>query len=279
MKINQLVDAISNIDEKYIVEAQKEKGVDIKMKKSKKMNMIKYAAIAASVLLICAVVIPNVNGGNNQANITIGTPSATSPNEMRKMFHLNGSRYEFVASGSTITIKNLELGDLLGVLENELTENNYNDDLVTTFAVGGKIFELEGYNSEFRVAVEWDGQLYLAQNVGTIMGEEKTLKEYFEIAELNNRIEDITIMNHFGNEKIKTLSKQERSELLEKMQMAINTTLEYSEYEELAQAQGQGNSYKVLLNLNDSTTIECYVVPEMKLLLFGDQKYRMEMNQ
>ena len=63
------------------------------------------------------------------------------------------------------------------------------------------------------------------------------------------------------------------------MQMAINTTIEYSEYEELAQAQSQGNSYKVLLNQNDSTTIECYIVPEMKLLLFGDQKYRMEMNQ
>lgn len=235
-------------------------------------------ACAAAVLL-CMLAVPQVfTVKEAPAVIQQVAPGADSPNGIRKTMNYGGYRYAFLENGAAYDLDPSLLSQTLGILNDDIQQNpeTYGfADYASTFAVGGTVYQIEGYDPAFRLAVEWEGQYYIAQCVDTLDGSPLELSSYFDTANLRDRTEEIQICDHAGQNILCTFTAEDAEELLSLLNQAVPAELTNEEYQEVARAQRSGGSYQLVFQLKDSTAYTMYVIPALSIVSAGDNRYQM----
>ncbi len=65
---------------------------------------------------------------------------------------------------------------------------------------------MAAYDPAFRLAVEWNGQYYIAECVDTLDGQDLELSAYFETADFADTVELVQICDHAGQNVLRTIS-------------------------------------------------------------------------
>lgn len=214
-----------------------------------------------------------VEMGDSAYDVNEGDISSTSPMGVRKFMELNGLRYEFKNNGEAVVLSANEIGEKLGVLGTEIIfgeDEVIESDFSTTFALNGEVYALNQYSKDFRVVVKLDGQYYIAESVGTILADQMDVFKYLETSELSSKVVKAEIMDHFGREVLKTLSKEEAVRIVEEIKDATVMTLNSDSFEQIAEAQSKGESYLVKFILEDGTETDMYIIPSLNNVSIGD---------
>lgn len=235
------------------------------------------AACAAAILLF-AVALPRFSTPEVSHSTVLQQiePGADSPSGIRKMMNYGGFRYTFLENGATYDLSSSELSQPLGVLEYDMQQDpqTYGSmDCAASFAVGGTVYQLDGYDPAFRLAVEWQGQYYIAQCVDTLDGSTLALDTYFDTADFLNTVETIQICDHGGRNILRTLSGDDAADLISLLSHASPAELSNEEYQAIARAQNNGESYQLVFQLTDSTSYATYVIPTLSVVSAGDNRY------
>lgn len=242
-------------------EEQKNKKV-VNLADRKTAKVRQWVGIAAGLLLIAGIgtvwqtgVIfgPNVNTHQG-----IEGPSA-SPMGIRKIFNYEGYRYAFLNDGESFELKSEQLGEMLG----KVPEG-------ASFAEEGDLYALSDYDADFRMAVQWEDRYYIAQRVAKADESPMDIKVYFENMELEKNLVEVVISDQAEMEVLKTLSKEEAMIVAESFANTEVARLEDAQYEAIANAQGQGESYQVSFVLRDGSKVGHYVIPSMNYVTVGD---------
>ncbi|MWV45685.1 hypothetical protein GRF59_18895 [Paenibacillus sp. HJL G12] len=215
------------------------------------------------------------------------TPSA-SPTGIRKILNYNGYRYAFVSDGAQFKFTGAEPVISLGTLDWDMAsgigqngeKNNAKNvaekDYAATFAVGGKLYEIPGYPSHFRIAVKYEQNYYLAEIVAKVNDSAITAKDYLDMSNLKEDTKDIHILNHVGDDVLKKVTDHASVESIVKgLYDAKMADLSNKEYEAIAEAQSQGKSYQLKFNLKDGTDMAMYIIPDLQVVSMGDAYYRL----
>lgn len=167
---------------------------------------------------------------------------------------------------------------MLGTLEHDIQadpQSNAGKEFSATFALGGTIYELEDYDSDFRIAVEWEGNYYICQNVGLTDNTPMDIREHFEAAGFPDTINEISIYDHAGNEMLADFPSEEIGVLIDTLAQSTPADLSNEEYQQISKAQNEGQSYQLFFSLNDGTVYHLYVVPSLGIAMIGDNRYAL----
>lgn len=236
------------------------------------------AACAAAVLL-CVFTLPNLSTrGNSPVVIQQVAPGADSPNGMRKMMNFDGFRYTFLGNGAAYELEPSRLSQPLGTLAYDIQTDPQvygSAEYAASFAVGGTVYEIDGYDPAFRLAVEWEGQYYIAQCVDTLDDSTLDLDSYFDTAAFQDTVDRIEICDHAGRTVLREVDEADITPLLTLLARATQAELADEEYQEIARAQRSGGSYQLVFRLVDGTSYSLYVIPDLSIVSAGDNRYRM----
>ncbi|MBH5318431.1 hypothetical protein I6N90_11485 [Paenibacillus sp. GSMTC-2017] len=205
--------------------------------------------------------------------------------EPQKFMNYNGFRYTFLNEGAPYDQSSLRLNkdERLGVLSAEIQqdigssgEDGYDDrDFATTYLVGGELYPLQSYDPSFRLAVAYRGQYYIAQLAGKADNSIIPAEDYLDFADMDKLAERVDIMNISGSDFLHSLEIKKDIRhwiaMLRGSEEAVHVTKE--DYEQLVNTDPEGKSYLVRFHLKDSTLIDMYIIPELKLASFGDGRY------
>lgn len=287
MNNKELFKIIGGVDGRLIEEA------DNPVRRRNTRPYVRWGAIAAGIVLVLGLSInmfPDKPQSATTPQITKQAPAA-SPNGIRKFLNYNGYRYAFVDDGAPFKFSGDEPSKSLGALEFDLKRDieknepaiNAAKDYATTFAFGGKLYEIPSYPSHFRIAVQYEHQFYLAEIVAKVDDTAITAAEYLEISNLKVQVQDFHILNHMGNDVLKKVTTRTSvNAVIDGLYDATNAHLTNKEYEAIADAQSKGKSYLLKFNLKDGTHMNMYMIPELNIVSMGDSYYRlpgMFMNQ
>ncbi|MFD0960738.1 hypothetical protein [Paenibacillus chungangensis] len=255
------------------------------------------AACCAMLALVLAIpllfkqesVIPQLVPANAQPVVGISVLGVHTRGMDRmgpqKYMNYNGHRYTFLQQGVAYDLSGFmrESKEELGTLQFDVLEDlgsggkkGYaNKDYAATYLVGGTLYRLPGYDTGFRLAVELDGQYYIAQLAGRTDEGIIPANEYIALADLKRLAERVDIMNHSGSKLLHSLvEKQAVKEWIEAISASSSADdLTREDMEKLARAQSEGRSYKIAFQLKDNTSIDMYVAPELKLASIGNGRY------
>ena len=272
MKKNEkLLNTMGNINDNLIHEAENA---------GPKRNITKYfiapiaACLALTVVLGAGHMVGNRNslpqGGEMESVLD------TSPMEARKFLNYNGFRYAY--DNNLIPEQYIKLGKELGEITADLSvdpEGLAAKNLAGTFAPGSKIYALEGYETEFRIAVTDEFGVYVCQVTDSLGGKGLDLSEFFDETELESMIEEISVFDHFRSNFLMTLEENQTEELLELVSEAKKAVLKSEDYEKIAALQTQGGSFSIECSLSDGTLYQFYAIPAMGLVMVGDNTYAL----
>ncbi|MCI7474331.1 MAG: hypothetical protein MSB10_11775 [Clostridiales bacterium] len=197
---------------------------------------------------------------------------------MRKMMNYDGFRYVFLENGAAYSLAPSVLSQPLGILCYDIQQDPEAyafADCATSFAVGGTVYRIDGYDPTFRLAVEWDGQYYIAQCVDTLDGTPLELSSYFETANLPDRTEQIQICDHTGQNMLCAVTGDDKEKLCSLLAQAAPVELTDEEYQEISTVQRNGGSYQLIFRLEDSTSYTMYVIPTLSIVSAGDSRYQI----
>lgn len=301
-KAKKLFRSIGDVDDDLVEEASQAKS----KRKPFYPLLVKLVAAAAAVALIVGVGVTQLPGLLSGGSVTQILPAAgadtvapfsspevrgpSSPtSNPRPFFNYNGYRYAFRAN----VMSNLPIAynltafdfqksvgtleyDLAAVMtgassEQELAERDY----AATFALGGTVWELPGYNPGFRLAVELDGIWYIADVVGRVDGEPLGAKYYIDTAKLDKQVSQILITPLNYGDILGTIDGETASKLLAELKNASPANLTNEEYEAFARIQSQGGTYTLVVQLKDATSVEMLITPELGIISIGDDKYHL----
>ncbi len=230
--------------------------------KSKSKKIKQWVGVAASLMVVAGIGMiwkqSNIPTNPNEPQNAIESP-ANCENGPRKIMNYEGYRYAFINDGTEFEIKENSLGQKLG---------NVSKD--ATFGAGGTIYSLNEYNSEFRVAINFEGKFYIAQNVAKSDDSAIDIKDYFNKMGINDRITKVEILDHMGTKVLKTLDKDAANILINSFKQTKIAELSNENYEAIANAQSTGKSYKISFVLEDGTKVENYIIPSMGYVSIGD---------
>lgn len=236
------------------------------------------AACAAAALLCMSTVPQFFPVEDVPAVIQQAAPGADSPNGVRKMMNYDGLRYVFLENGAAYDLEPSVLSQPLGTLSYDIQQDpeTYGfADCAASFAVGGTVYQIDGYDPAFRLAVEWEGQYYIAQCVDTLDGSPLELSRYFDAANLQGRTKEMQVCDHAGRNVLCTFTADDAKALLALLSQALPAEFTNEEYQEIARAQRSGGSYQLVFRLEDSTAYTMYVIPSLSVVSAGDNRYRM----
>lgn len=273
MKPENLLDAFGHLDEDLVAEAQNAP------RRSNRTLLRRGAAVAACLLiaLSAGLLIPKL-GASDPAPLIQQAAPAADPTGMRKFMNYNGNRYVFMENGATYTLSSDLLTEELGTLSGDIQsdpERYARNDLAATFALGGKVYACSAYDPNFRVVVELDGNYYLCENVGTVDGSAMDLTQYFEWAGFADTATGAEVLDHVGNTVLDTLSQEDAVRMVELLSLCTPADLSNEDYERIARAQSEGQSYRVSLQLQDGTRFSFYVIPSLSIAMVGDNRYQV----
>ncbi len=272
MNTMKFTEAMGKINDKYVSEANK-------YQKSFSIFSWKKCGITAACLALAIMSVFTVNyfiKNENIPQIKIAVPADSAPFGMRKFMNYNGHRYVFIENGSTYALSSNQLNGALGTLVHDVQsdlENNSNKEFSSTFAIGGTIFELTNYDSDFRVAVEWEDNYYICQSVGLSDNTPMNISEHFQSADFPNAINGISVYDHAGTEMLAEIPSEFITALISTLSQAQPAKLSDEEYQKIGKAQNEGKSFQLFLTLNDGTIYKLYVIPSLEITMIGDNRY------
>lgn len=261
------LELLGYIDDDLITEA-----ATAKKKPATVYNFVKLGAIAACLLLVLGLGIPAIYNqftSDKMPPITAVAPGSPMPGG-RKMLNYDGARYEFLGDGAQYNLDRQKLTNVLGTLQYEFVVQ---EDLTTTFALGGTLYEIPSYSPQFRVAVEYEGAYYIAQLVANVDDEPIAIDHYLDVSQLKENVKEIRINSHMGMEVLKRLDQSKAKRMVEALYSAIPATLADDDYGSIASAQTGGQSYLISFVLKDSTTVDMYIIPGLGYIAVGDSWY------
>lgn len=275
MNAKKIFDAISLLNSKYVNET-------VQYPKKKTLSSIRFKAGAAAACLIltaaAAVMVHQLNRKDAVPQIEVARPAADSPAGIRKFMNYNGRRYIFMENGASYSLSEEQLKDVLGTLEYDITSDpqaNAGREFSATFALGGTVYEMTGYHPDFRIAVKWNGEYYICQSAGLTDNSPMNVQEYFEAARFPETINQIAIYDHAGREMLGEFPQKETSSLISILSQVEPAALSEEDYQQIARAQREGKSYRLLLELDDGTTCSLYVIPSLDIAMIGDGRYAL----
>lgn len=236
------------------------------------------AACAAAVVL-CLIALPHSQSPvqtNNQ--LIVAQRNDDSPNGIRKVMNYGGFRYAFLQNGAAYELTPSDLSDALGTLQYDIQQDPkaYSSaEFAASFAVGGTVYELSDYDPQFRLAVKWEDRYYIAECVDTLDNTDVDLEAYFKAADFQDAVTEIQICDHAGQQVLNTLADEAAADLLSVLAQSDPADLTNAQYEEIAHAQRNGASYRLVFVLKDGTSCQMYVIPSLSLASFGDNYYRL----
>lgn len=180
------------------------------------------------------------------------TAQATSPMGDRPIFNYNEDRYVLLNNGEAF----------------ELTEEQIGEKIAD--AHDGVLFELKGYNKEFRMAFQYNDMYYIAQNVANADDSAIDVAKYLETANLKEHVVFVDIFDHMGVNILNSLSQEEAIKLLDTFAKGTVTKLSAEEFEAIGKAQVDGDSFMLEFMLEDNTTFTSYIIPSMNYITIGD---------
>ena len=250
---------------------------------SSRKNTVFYRRVlpvaCAAAVLLCVFTLPNLSTpGSSPVVIQQVAPGADSPNGMRKMMNYDGLRYVFLENGAAYDLDSSRLSQPLGTLDYDIQTDPQvygSAEYAASFAVGGTVYEIDGYDPAFRLAVEWDGQYYIAQCVDTLDGSPLALSTYLEAADLKDKAQELQICDHSGRDILRTVTGDDVQALLSLLSQAVPAELTDEDYQEIARAQRTGESYQLVFQLEDSTSYAMYVIPSLSIVSAGDNRYQI----
>ena len=274
MNAKRVSDALSELDPQYVQEALQYKG------RSKALRWRTWSAAAACLVVVAALVLGGTSmfARESLPQLEPAAPAADAPDGMRKMMNYNGNRYVFLENGAAYSLSAQQLKAALGTLDYDIQADphaNGKKEFSTTFALGGTVYELADYDPAFRLAVEWEGNYYLCQRTGQTDNSPMDAAEYFAAARFPERIERVSIADHAGAEVLAEFPGGEISALIGELSQAQPAALAEEDYLAIARAQTEGESYQLLLDLNDGTTSSLYVLPSLQIAMIGDNRYAL----
>lgn len=275
MKNDKLFHAIGQIDDEIIKECSPTMNIS---PNKRNFSYTKWLVAAAGVALVVGLSIQALpkNNVTNPSYFTVLTPSVDSPTGIRKILNYNGMRYAFLEDGATFLLNNIELEKKLGKISYEISydsKENLKDEYASTYAYGGTIYSIKNYDPSFRVAVVLGDNVFLCESVSNLDNSAIDLTSYFENAKLQEITEDIDILDHNGHTVLSTIKKGDKNLLLQLVASSLPASLEKHEYESIAKAQVNGESYFIRCNLTDKTTFDFYVIPNLGIAMVGDQRF------
>lgn len=252
----------------------------IRERQKPKMSTLLIELLAIIVLM---VVIPMLSHQQSKPEPlrVVAQAADQSPFSMRKFMNYGGSRYAFLENGAAYAVPESLLGESLGVLSMDIQagpQENGQADLATTYALGGEVYALSTYDKSFRVAVRLDGKVYLAEQVAHLDGTALDLVNYFGQTGLHKYTEQAMILDHGKREALRELTEKQTEQLLLTLEQSEPARLTDEEYQAIGRAQNEGKSFYVQFVLADETTFGGYVVPELGLCMFGDDRYILPEN-
>lgn len=200
----------------------------------------------------------------------------------RKYLNYNNMRYAFIEDGREMELDAETLGEKIGSLtlmdgitidENNLPQitgelsSDYTD-FSSTFADGGNLHHISGYDSTHRLAVEKDGKYYIAENVGNHDNSAVNFGDNITNWDLTSKVVSAEIYDHNGETMLRELTKEDAAIILEKI--STGRYDDNTDNESLSTAQEDGQSYQVRFIYEDGTYTTSYVVPSMNLFSWGD---------
>jgi hypothetical protein len=255
-------------------------------RRTNKKTIVKWGTMAACAALVLGVAIytsPLKPSLTNSPQISQQTP-VSAPTGDRKILNYNGFRYAFAGDGAQFKFTGVKLEKSLGSLDFDINQEiGKNDgdkdvekDYASTFAVGGKLYEIPTYPSQFRIAVQYEENYYLAEIVAKTDDSTMTAKEYLDMSNLKDHSKDIHVLNHVGNDVLKKMTDHASVEsIIDGLYSAKTADLSNKEYEAIAEAQSQGKSYQLKFNLKDGTYMAMYIIPELRVVSMGDAYYHL----
>ena len=170
----------------------------------------------------------------------------------RKMINVDGDRFVFLNNGQAFDETFLQLGDEIGAHSN------------------GTLYKLNNYNSSFRMAFKYENAYYIVENVGKSDDSKMDITTYLEAANLESQVLYADVFDHIGGAIMNGLSAEEAVKVLNAYKNATVADLETSDYEAIAKAQAEGQSYQLVFTLEDHTSFTSYVIPSMGYVTIGD---------
>ena len=274
MKAEKFSNALENIDDRYILEAAGQKAA----KKSVLRHWKAWGALAACLCVAAVSLLAFRQLGVTQSppSIVQTAPASDSPTGMRRFVNYNSMRYEFLGEGAVYEIPQEELGEVLGTLDYDIVSDpktNSGKDFASSFALGGTVYSLNSYAPEFRLAVEWDGNYYLCQSVAYTDGQLLQVDSYFSLAGFPENIQGVSIYDHAGINLLDCLPNGEIENFTELLKSSIPAEQENEDYQEIGQAQQEGRSFQISFELMDGTEYRFYLIPSLRIAMFGDGRY------
>lgn len=285
MRNDRVVNAYTNVSpdaeakERMLANILTQRKVTVLPKRKKRIvpaRWIMPAACVAAVLLLVVAVPQFQPAVESPEVIQQVTSGADSPNGMRKFMNYDGLRYAFLENGAAYDLGDDQLSQSVGTLEYDIgrdPERYSTVEFAATFAVGGTIYEMKGYDPSFRLAVEIDGYYYICQSVDTVDNTGLELDTYFETAALEERVERIQICDHAGRESLADVSDQEVQEVLSVISDSTQAELMDEQYQQISKAQRTGGSFLLKCWMNDGTAYQMYVIPSLSMVMAGDSTY------
>ena len=236
----------------------------------------KSLGIACSVLVAISLILFSNVAPTTQSRFPVSTPSLTAEAGMRKFMNYNGYRYIFLDDVAEMSIAPASLLKSLGTLDIALDTNgkvNPTTPFSSTFAIGGTIWQLREYNPNYRVVVALNDQYYLCEKVGRSDDGFFDLSQFFEDANLYNRITNIDITSRTENTSISTLNAQDSSSLLKLIAESDFLLPSTIDYELLFSEASRLEALTLTLHFNDATQMMFFLTPSQNIISIGDSYY------
>lgn len=279
MTNRELLNIMGKIDDRYIEEA------DIVSVQRKSFHQTaKLTAVAACLFLALGVGAGSMfsfNEAEHTPKISAVVSESPVPGG-RKILSYNGYRYAFIGDGTEFDFSHVKLGKALGTLheasssdQSQVGSCKGDQDFCATFAAGGTLYEIPNYSVDFRVAVAFDGAYYIAELAGKVDNTPLDILYYLDKSGLSEHVEGAVIQDHMGMEKLKEVSKKDAENIVECLRDGKTAELSEGDYESIGSAQAEGKSFLFSFVLDDSTTVDMYIIPEMGYISVGDDFYKL----
>ena len=272
MRGGELLDKMELVDPAYVAAADC-------APKLRKVPWKAWSAVAACLLLaaISAVVFQAYHRPIAPiCQLPMMGAASDIPGGPRKFLNYNGCQYVFIENASPFALTQAHLGEPLGQLEYDILadrEANSARDYAATFAVGGTIYRMTGYDPDFRIAVEFEGNYYICEKTGHTDGSALDPAALFQAADFKKNVTEIILYDHFGREELGRLSGKDAKRLVELLAQASPASLTGEDYEAIGKAQKSGESFLLAFQLADTTRCKLYVIPSLSLTMIGNGRY------
>lgn len=223
-------------------------------------------------LIVCFIAGCTLNPDKKQANSPTKNSAETSKADSEiypELVIYNGGSYLVTSYDSKLITQEM-IGEKIGLssafidFKGKVDESLLNKELANSIDEKAVFYKMKIYNDKFRILAEVNGSYYICENI-------QISKDV--ILEYKGFIEKATINNNSMTKEYKKIEKDNVLKLIDVFEKTIKAELSDKEYENIAQAQGEGKSYLLKILFEDGTSTKFIIIPELNLVSIGQEYY------